>query len=148
MKGTAPRLFALSASAVVLSAIALGIWENGWPGDVRIRRFDQKRVTDLLRLSNAIDAYWRADGKLPDSIGTALARETWLSGDDPETGSPYAYVVKDERAYELCAIFGYASSVPDDLPPAATIGAHDRRWAHAAGRQCFSFTTVGKPKSP
>ena len=153
----APRIFAICAGIAVAAALSLGLMANGWPGNVRIHRFDQQRVTDLIGLSNAVERYRSYHRELPDSMATAVAQNAWIHDHDPETDSPYEFMVKGEKAYELCATFGAASTDPDDISPGIMVNSpglariagasgYKGRWSHPAGRQCFDFETEDNPK--
>ena len=71
MTRAAPRLFAVSAGAVVVSALALGLATIGTPGTARKLRLDQMRVTDLISLSNQVNGYVRSHGTLPATLADA-----------------------------------------------------------------------------
>src|SRR5688572_12552501 len=117
------------AVMVVLGALGGGFYLIGPPAEERARSLDARREMDLQRLRLAADLYWTRNKRLPASLD-ALATEagTNIFDRDPQTGTPYTYVVKDEDAYELCAEFARESERRDDF------------WSHAAGRQCYAIT--------
>jgi hypothetical protein len=66
-------------------------------------------------------------GRLP--AAPAEAEQGWsrqLELVDPVAARPYEYRAMGADAYELCAVFDLAS------------GPDIRRWAHGAGRHCFT----------
>ncbi|MES2623877.1 MAG: hypothetical protein V4628_01240 [Pseudomonadota bacterium] len=118
------------ASVIVAIAVAAGLYVSGSPGEQRLLRLDEKRLSDLLQLSYAISNYWDEAERLPAGL-SALVDGQRLRGvpADPESGAMYIYEPGAMDAYRLCAEFARASiqRVPDDF------------WAHEAGRQCFAL---------
>ena len=114
---------------VVLGALGGGFYLVGPPAEERARRLDQRRETDLQRLRLAADLYWTRNQRLPASLDE-LAKEagTNIYARDPLSGEPYAYTVKGDAAYELCASFARPSERRDDF------------WSHGAERRCFMIT--------
>lgn len=116
-----------------LAAVVGGFLIVGPPGEARLRRMDDRRVSDLRDLQSAIVAHRTRTGTLPatlDALVEANVRQALPV--DPVTSRPYAYATTDGAAYELCATFDRASAngrARDDDP----------FWAHGAGRQCFPF---------
>jgi hypothetical protein len=114
---------------VVLGALGAGFSFIGSPADERARRLDARREMDLQRLRLATDLYWTRNHRLPATLDElAVEAGTNIYSRDPVSGEPYAYVVKGEGAYELCATFARESDQPGDF------------WAHGAGRRCYSIT--------
>lgn len=134
------RTFLASALvAVVLAAVAVGLYLIGSPAEARLRRFDERRVDDLRSAHTAIQGYWTARGGLPpdlDSVRMAFANGREFK--DPSTGVPYLYQPTGDSTYRLCADFAQAS--PPDYP------AYETAWHHPAGHFCFSL--VGPPTAP
>ncbi len=154
MTRAAPRVFAVSGGAVVVSALALGLATIGTPGNARKLRLDQMRVTDLISLSNQVNGYVRSHGTLPATLADAAVNSLDMRDHDPQTGASYEFIVKGDKSYDLCATFALPSSVADDLPPAAVTnlglvgaarGAAPGRWDHPAGRHCFAFGPATNP---
>ena len=117
------------AVLVVLGALGGGFYLIGPPAEERARRLDERRETDLQRLRLAADLYWTRNKRLPSSLDE-LATEagTNIYARDPESGAPYAFALKGESAYELCAEFGRPSESRGDF------------WSHPAGRHCYAIT--------
>jgi hypothetical protein len=126
-----PLLLAL-ASAVVIAAIAAGLWLIGSPREQRIRRLDERRVGDLQSIERRIDVYWTRHRALPESL-QALHEEPGLAPApiDPVRHEPYSYRRVDEDSYELCAVFDRVSRDPEI-------------WAHDKGQACFRFDVKGR----
>jgi hypothetical protein len=125
---TSGRVLMLAMIVLVLGAVGAGFYVLGSPSEQRLLRLDERRVEDLNGIRAGVNAYWRANQRLPDSLddarqGTALYR-------DPVSGEPYEYRVLDERSYELCATFERAFT-PEE--PGLAV----RFWPHPAGRHCY-----------
>ena len=124
------RLAAISASVVILGALLVGLYILGSPTEERNRRLDEQRIADLLLLSRAVNANYAISENLPADLesiqdGARLSRIPR----DPEKNIPYGYERVTADSYRLCAEFSRESDEArvDDF------------WAHAEGRQCFSF---------
>jgi hypothetical protein len=126
-----PVLMAL-VSAIVIAAIAAGLWLIGSPKEQRIRRIDGRRLGDLQSIERQIDVYWTRHEALPESL-QALQGEPGLAPApiDPVRGEPYSYRLLDEDSYELCAVFDTVSRDPE-------------LWAHEKGPACFRFDVKGR----
>ena len=121
------------AAAGVAAAIA-GIGVAGSPGEARLRRLDEHRVSDLVQLASALDAARVRDGRLPGMLSALESRGAPARvRRDPVTGVPYDYRVVDADRYELCAVF--------DREGGASVGV---LWAHPSGRQSFTLTARGR----
>jgi len=55
---TANKVWALAGSAAVAAAVIAGLYVIGAPSEERALRLDERRLTDLMRLTAAVDAYW------------------------------------------------------------------------------------------
>lgn len=100
----------IKSSILVLALIVWSFTVIGTPGQQRIWRLDDRRVTDLQNIQWQVITYWQQKEKLPTAL-TDLANP--LSGYtipvDPEfeKGKTYEYAVKDAKklTFELCATF-------------------------------------------
>jgi hypothetical protein len=137
---SAHRIVALASGAAVIVAVAAGLWVVGSPGEQRLRRLDDRRVSDLRQIAYAVLGRWNERQSLP--AGTAdLADGLYLARlpADPVTEAAYEYRVTSEREFELCAVFDR---------PARQDEAGDF-WYHEAGRHCFAFdATERAPYAP
>ena len=116
-------LVAVGAGIVVLATLVSWPWAGFGPSS------DERRITDLQRLSHAIEVYRRAHDVLPATL-TKLPRDPAapVHTFDPITNRPYDYRPLGPLAYELCARFD-----------AALADESRGFWWHDAGRQCFSL---------
>lgn len=122
---------AVLSAVVFVAAVAAGLVVSGSPGEQRLRRFDDQRVSDLMELSRALDAYWDSESVLPASLDLVVdGRRLTRVPVDPATDAAYEYLVDAPDAYRLCADFARPSG--ED--------ARGDFWAHEAGRACFSFS--------
>lgn len=117
--------------AVTAAAVAGGFRLVGSPAEARLRRMDDRRVTDMRQIASAIDLYRTRTGQLPSGLDDVRVTGAWqVPPRDPETGAAYEYRVLQPLRYELCATFDRAAGSPDGWGTVTF-------WAHAAGRQCF-----------
>ena len=142
---TRPRAIVLGfAVALVVGAVAGGLFVLGSPAEQRVRRLDTRRVTDLAQIRGAVDAYWTTHGRLPESVAAlAAAQGPYLKTHerDPVTGQPYEYRVLTTDTYELCGTFE-RESTEDERYVMPYGGAP---WSHPAGRHCVTFKAAKSP---
>ncbi len=124
------RIAFVVTMGLVVALIAIGLFILGTPADQRLLRLDEKRVVDLIQLTQALDDYWEETKSLPDRSGDLLdGRRLKHMPSDPGTGMPYVYEKKDQFNYRLCASFDRPSQKQTS----------DNFWVHPVGRHCFSF---------
>ena len=133
------RRLAIVASVVVLATVVASLWVTGSPSAQREARIDERRVSDLALIRDAIRSYTQEHGALPaDLAELKIQPGIRLPIADPVTGAPYEYVATGARTYQLCARFttDTALQMPDDYQ------SRDVQWAHGIGRQCFERTAA------
>jgi len=119
---------------VVVAAVIAGVILLDSPAQERLRRLDERRVSDLRELSYAVDVYWTRKGNLPSSLADLSSEERVVRElADPETGDPYEYRVLNDKAYELCAVFARDTDTDERDSPYMNF------WFHGTGRQCFKL---------
>ena len=128
-------IVAISLVVAVAAVVIVGVILLDSPAQERLRRLDERRVSDLREISYAVDAYWTREGMLPPSLEELSSEERIVRElADPETGADYEYRVLGDSSYELCAIFASEMDVRSrDVP-------YGHVWSHGAGRQCFQLT--------
>lgn len=129
------------AGIVVVATVAGAIVVMGSPAEQRRMRIDERRVDDLRRIEAAVRLYHGDAGALPATLDVLAAQPgVALDAADPETGSSYGYRKAGGDAFELCATFATDTA-------ARKPGEHwqEPRWAHGAGRHCFTFR-IEEPK--
>jgi hypothetical protein len=127
------RLLTIVSSATVIIAVVAGLYLSGSPGEQRLLRLDERRVSDLLRLSFTISNYWDETARLPAELAALVDGQRLRSvPKDPQSGAAYTYEIADVDSYRLCAEFARASleTVSGDF------------WAHPAGPHCFELSTT------
>lgn len=127
---SAGRLGLVAVILVVVAAVVTGLIVSGSPERQRLLRADETRVSDLQRVSNSLQRYYRETGELPDDLNTLV--NGWASAGipvDPETGSPYEYEVTGDGTFRLCAVFAHESRQNDP---------RQAFWNHTAGRDCVA----------
>jgi hypothetical protein len=154
MKVSPQTLFAVGASIVVAAVIAVGLFLNGNPAEVRRQRLDEQRISDLQSLSSAINGHFETQRRLPASLAELDRRLQWryVRDRDPATGQPYEYRATGEQSYQLCATFetegnftGYGLASVGFRPGITTEQYLPQTWDHGAGRNCFPFDVTPNP---
>ena len=130
------RAAAVGSIAVVVAAVAAGLFLTGSPAEQRLRRFDERRVRDLQQLSNAASMRWDQQQRLADEVAE-LADGRYLTRVpiDPVSAQPYEYRVTDAQQFEVCAVFDRPSPPPES----------GDFWFHDTGRRCFTFDVTQPP---
>ncbi len=133
MKLQPATLFAVLSAIAMFAAVVIGLIAIGSPSEFRIRKFDQRRESDLAGISGAVRTYRLTHESLPQTLEEMLRSQPGMnySLKDP-VGRPYDYTVKDRSSYELCAQFDTATDTT------ATIRFDSIFEKHGLGRQCFS----------
>lgn len=119
------RSFALIAGVLICLTLAFGFLKTGSPMVQRLITQDNRRVRDLHLLSQRVNTAYQAMN--PKSLP-----RTPNTGQDPFTKKPYEYTRSEGPQYEICATFDLASQ---PLPTTA-----EDRWAHPAGRHCYTLS--------
>ncbi len=127
-------------SVVVISVIG-GFFIIGSPATERVRRFDERRVSDLQTIQWEVINYWQKKNQLPATLG-ALRDDIrgFVPPQDPETGAPYEYAVSDATSFSLCAVFSMPTDSATDtrgITKPLSVGLQSENWAHNNGRACF-----------
>lgn len=138
------KLFVYSVIAVVSAAIVAGFFIVGSPQTERLRRFDERRVSDLQNIQWQIVSFWQQKERLPESLDE-LADDIsgWKAPKDPETGGQYEYAKGADLSFEVCASFVLesekdATSIESPLyPPVFDGNGNLENWAHPKGKHCF-----------
>lgn len=139
------KIFIYSIIAIVAAAIVVGFFIVGSPQKERSRRFDDQRVSDLQIIQGQIIYYWQNKEKLPVALNDLKDPISGFTpGKDPETGVDYAYEIKNELEFSLCANFNQSNSdgvapyieLPT-YPPQYYPKSADSSWNHVAGHVCF-----------
>ena len=120
----------------------------GSPFSARLVRLDERRLTDLREIHQAIQQLTTERKQdtftmirpLPTNLEEVAAfRRTQQSGRelsllDPQTGDAYQYRSTGEKSYELCSTFNADRKKTFDL-----------FWNRPAGKHCYSFKAESPP---
>lgn len=130
--------------------IVFGFFNAGSPFSERMRRFDERRVSDLQAIQSEIIYYWQAKKVLPQTLDQLQdSIRGFTPPTDPETGEAYKYNVKGALEFELCAVFktsnknNQSSGGPKAIPLTREVLyplPYNESWPHDAGETCFIRT--------
>ncbi len=148
------KVFIYSIVGIVIASVIAGFFLVGSPFEQRIRRIDERRVSDLQFIQSEIINYWTNKEKLPENL--SLLRDDIRGVSipvDPETGAEYEYKIIGERKFALCASFSRAtesSGAPTQklVPAEPYVGIEN--WEHREGWVCFERTIdpdIYRPKT-
>lgn len=152
---TAKTAVAWIGIIIVLLGVVGGFAAVGSPGKQRNLRFDSQRVSDLSNIQWRVISYWQQKEKLPATL--AELYDPISSFDiptDPADQSDYAYSVKGNLSFELCADFALPtqdlrgrgdysgrSAISPAYDLSYPIGPDgNNSWLHEVGRVCFERT--------
>ncbi len=136
------RVFALVATAAVVTGAIAGFWLLGSPTQQRQIRADQQRLRDLHQIAQNLNqkAEQSQNRGKPVNLPASLSASERKS--DPISGKLYDYQRIDNTRYKLCAEFA-TNSAEDRLQDPTT---EQDFWQHPAGRHCFQLNVLEKPK--
>ena len=115
-----------------------------------MKRFDERRVSDLQAIQNEVVYFWQAKQELPQSIDQLRSElRGFIPPRDPETGEAYAYKFNGPLEFELCAVFKASNREepvengikPLPLAPREAYYPYpgiNETWLHDTGETCFS----------
>jgi hypothetical protein len=135
-KRVTPSWLARAAGGVVVLVLALGLFIAGAPAKVRREAMDQRRIRNLVTLSQSVINFDASFKRLPrdlDEIAQWNPQAAGMNLTDPARRTRYEYVPHDSSSFELCATFDAADSV------GPYGGAVNPFWRHEAGHTCFTF---------
>ena len=82
------KIFAYPVSAIVLVAIAAGFFMVGSPQEERLRKFDERRISDLQVIQGQIINFWQLKEKLPQNLAELSDTISGFRAPiDPESGA-------------------------------------------------------------
>lgn len=134
--------------------IVFGFFNAGSPFSERERRFDERRLQDLMTIQSEVINYWQAKERLPETLDQLRSSVRGFSpAKDPETGESYIYKTLGPLEFELCAVFNTSnkeSLVKGEAKPIPAVPRRayypdyypslDENWLHETGQTCFSRT--------
>ncbi|MFB6226118.1 MAG: hypothetical protein ABEJ02_02090 [Candidatus Paceibacteria bacterium] len=132
------KIFFTVVVVFVVFVVVFGFYVAGSPKDARLRDIDDRKISDLQRISYSINQFYKANNDLPDNLEQInINNEDLLQ--DPQTNKTYRYNIISNNEYELCADFNFSSKEKDraHAPPLAPVGAEQTDWSHSSGKNCF-----------
>jgi hypothetical protein len=168
----------IGASILVIATVLSGFLIIGTPGQIRLYRFDDQKVSDLQNIQSEVVNYWQTYAALPASLSNLSdSIGGFTVPTDPQSGRAYEYMIiatqtnvgtstdklhltGEPTSFELCANFNaqtqpnsptvsYAQAMP--VPVGAVAIGQDLAtdsWFHDAGRTCFLRTIDPKRYPP
>jgi hypothetical protein len=131
------KAFATAATAAVVSALVLGFWNIGSPGNQREISADQRRSEDLQRIANALNYHYSLKNHtLPSSLSEVQPVGPYLRIQDPLTLARYDYQALAGSKFQICANFSTDTAKDENLPARNLAPLFAR---HPRGRQCFTL---------
>jgi|SRR3989344_1283104 len=129
---------------IVIGAVAVAIVASffviGTPNEERLRRFDDKRVSDLYSIQSETLNFWIKKERLPQTPSELESDLGYFTvPTDPQTKAPYEYRVLGQYQFELCASFVTEGASTSDYYTPALYG-FESKWNHGIGRTCFTRT--------
>lgn len=143
-----PVLLSGLSISFLISLIGYNIYLFGTPSEMRSRRFDDSRLTDLQNITYIVESYVLAKGKLPTNLEESYLGQRNVNGmtvpQDGETSTSYGYQILEQpksslslsvdkgytlttdAVYKLCANFSQKSDIKN------------KEWAHDTGLVCFT----------
>lgn len=147
------KIFIYIVISIVAISVIAGFFIVGSPQEERLRRFDEKRVSDLQFFQSEIINFWMNKGKLPEKLSDLRDDIRGIAiPTDPETGAEYGYNIKSPESFSLCAVFsrpsleydnGYSRSItakPLSVPVYSGDYYGGENWVHGGGNICFERT--------
>ncbi len=147
------RIVRWGVCGVIIAAIIAGLYVSGSPANRRRITLDERRVSSLTQLSNALDMYVQTRRELPPTLDALAQAQSYLLTElrDPTTGAFYEYRTLSTSTYELCATFDLPTQEdqqPVPLPPTKDFAGNPTFTAHTAGRNCYELRVRVYPTEP
>lgn len=135
--GSGGRRLLVAAAVVVVATVVASVVVIGPPTAQRDERLDARRLEDLRRIEQLVDAHFERTGGLPGGL-PELAGPGLELPLDPTSGAPYGYEARGGRDYRLCAVFA------TDSARVRTQRWEGDEWSHGAGGHCFDRRAPGR----
>ena len=131
---------AIAAIVVAIGTVVAAIFMMGSPAEQRRIRIDAGRVDDLNGIEEALRAHAIEHERLPADLVALEGPGRVLQLADRDTGTPYEYAIVDPKRFRLCAHFDTDTAKRPTIQYPASLP----KWAHGAGRHCFTRTLTEK----
>lgn len=141
------NLVGVGVGVLALASVIAGFFIIGTPGEIRMLRYDEQKVSDLQSIQYQVVNYYQQKGELPEDL-TYLNDpiSSFMTPKDPQSGDAYRYAATGALSFELCASFNEPTpdtkgqgSYPSHDMGYPSIGI-DENWQHEEGEACFART--------
>lgn len=145
--GKKASLVGMGVGALALVSVVAGFFIIGTPGEIRMLRYDEQKVSDLQGIQYQVVHFWQSKGTLPADLAELNDPISgYLLPSDPQTGAAYRYERTSDSSFNLCAAFN------EPTPDTAGMGSYPARdisypstgmndnWKHEVGETCFTRT--------
>lgn len=153
IKTKTPLIITIVASLLVLASVIYSISILGTPNEMRMKKLDDKRLSDLSTIQSQIFNEFLRNKTLPKTVSDIVDPfGGFVLQKDPVTKENYEYqVVKNNlpAEFKLCANFetvrnvttgGQAAKFDSPLTQQYYPGDMSPFWNHESGRVCFTRT--------
>ena len=141
------KLLAWAVSFAVLASIVGGFFIMGSPFTLRMKRFDERRVSDLQNIQYQIVNFYQRKGSLPNNLDELKDPIAGFNIPlDPDSAVPYGYEKVSDLNFKLCADISLASNAQIDskyttrsmpMPISSEFFPVNENWQHQKGAVCF-----------
>ena len=152
-KSNKMKLLAWAVSFAVLASIVGGFFIMGSPFTLRMKRFDERRVSDLQNIQYQIVNFYQRKGSLPNNLDELKDPIAGFNIPlDPDSAVSYGYekvadspIGEAGLSFKLCADFSLGSDMQIDSkgatrPTPIFLGDNfsiNENWQHQKGAVCF-----------
>lgn len=111
-----PRLLGWSVVVLSVAVVIAAIAVVGSPREVRARKTDQQRVSDLTNIRSEVQIYYNEKKAVPASLDevefAVYDNSERTTPRDPVTQEPYRYEKTGDQTYRLRAVFESEARTP------------------------------------
>ena len=141
------NLVGIGVGVLALISVIAGFFIIGTPGEIRMLRYDEQKVSDLQSIQYQVVNYYQQKGEIPEDLSSLSdPLSGFMTPKDPQSGDAYRYAATGALTFELCATFN--EPTPDTKGegsyPSRDMGypsmGIDENWQHEAGETCFTRT--------
>lgn len=101
-KTLTPLIIAISSSVVVIAALVWSISVIGTPSEMRAKRIDSTRLSDISRIQQEVLNRFNATDKIPSNLSELNnAFQGYAVPSDPITKTPYSYKVITQPTFKV-----------------------------------------------
>lgn len=143
-KSSKMKLLVWAVSFGVLTSIVGGFFIMGSPFTLRMKRFDERRVSDLQHIQYQIVNFYQRKGTLPNTLDELKDPIAGFNIPvDPDSATSYKYQKVADLNFKLCANFSLESDTRINSKNIARpimsseVFPFNENWQHGKGEVCF-----------